>query len=120
MKSDWIAAVPTILFSLMAGALSDVFGRKPLLLLPLIGYLLAIICGIINYSFIYDLPLEFFYLDNLTAFFGGLAVYNLGVYSYGTDVSKPEDRAYRLARLDGVETVAAVIGTSLSPKVLLE
>ena len=51
------------------------------------------------------------------AFFGGLAVYYLGVYSYGTDVSKPEDRAYRLARLDGIETVAVVVGTSLSPKV---
>ena len=117
MNSQWISSVPIILFSMIAGALSDVFGRKPLILFPLIGNLLAIICGIINYTFIYELPLEFFYMDNISSFLGGYAVYYLGIYSYGTNVSKPKDRAYRLARLDGVETVAIVIGTSISPKV---
>ena len=55
--------------------------------------------------------------DNISAFFGGYAVYYLGIYSYGTNVSRPKDRAYRLARLDGVETVALVVGTLISPKV---
>ncbi len=119
MNSQWISSVPIILFSMIAGALSDVFGRKPLILFPLIGNFLAVICGMINYTFRFELPLEFFYIDNIAAFLGGYAVYYLGVYSYGTNVSKPKDRAYRLARLDGVETVAVVIGTSISPKVCI-
>jgi hypothetical protein len=36
MNSQWIGSVPMIAFSIIAGALSDVFGRKPLLLYPLI------------------------------------------------------------------------------------
>jgi membrane protein DedA with SNARE-associated domain len=61
------------------------------------------------------LPLEFFYLDSISSFFGGSTVYYLGVYSYGTTVTKPKERAHRLARLDGVETLANIIGTLLSP-----
>jgi MFS family permease len=117
MNSQWIASVPIILFSIIAGALSDVFGRKPLIILPLIGNLVAIIFGIINYTFRYELPLEFFYFDKISAFFGGYAVYYLGMYSYGANVSKPKERAYRLARLDGAETIAVVVGTLISPKV---
>jgi hypothetical protein len=71
--------------------------------------------NIVNYAFIETLPLEFLYLDNIAAFFGGSTVYYLGVYSYGTTVTKPEERAHRLARLDGVETLGNVLGTLLSP-----
>ena len=38
MNSQWISSVPIIFFALIAGALSDEFGRKPLLLFPLFGY----------------------------------------------------------------------------------
>jgi MFS family permease len=37
MNSQWISSVPSVFFSVIAGALSDEFGRKPLLLFPLIG-----------------------------------------------------------------------------------
>jgi hypothetical protein len=53
-----------------------------------VGNLLAKAAGIINFAFIRDLPLEFFYLDNIGAFFGGYAVYYLGVYSYITNVTR--------------------------------
>jgi MFS family permease len=51
MNSQWIGSVPMIAFSIFAGALSDVFGRKPLLLFPLVGYFLGSLICIINYSF---------------------------------------------------------------------
>jgi MFS family permease len=41
MYGQWIATVPLTVFSIMAGALSDIYGRKPLILVPLIGYLLS-------------------------------------------------------------------------------
>jgi len=115
MNSQWISSVPCVCFSIIAGALSDEFGRKPLLLFPLIGDLIRVLLNIVNYAFIETLPLEFFYFDSIASFFGGSTVYYLGVYSYGTTVTKPKERAHRLARLDGVETLANVVGTLLSP-----
>ena len=73
------------------------------------------ISGIVTFAFIETIPLEFFYFESVYAFFGGLPVYYLGVYNYGAMVSKPEDRAHRIAILDGVETLATLIGTLLSP-----
>jgi len=46
-----------------------------------------------------------------------IGVYYLGVYGYGASVTTPDERAYRLARLDGVETVAMIIATLLSPTI---
>ena len=118
MKSQWISSVPIIFFSLIAGALSDEFGRKPLLFFPILGNLLAMVLNTINFAFIEDLPIEFFYLENVSAFFGGYAVYYLGMYSFVTNVTKPKERAHRLARLDGMEILGHVAGTLLSPLIL--
>jgi hypothetical protein len=98
MYSSWIAAVPLLFFSTIAGALSDVFGRKPLILFPLIGYLLSSIFNTINYAFIKVLPVEFFYLDKVNSLFGGFSIFLLGIYAYGTSVTKSDERAYRLTR----------------------
>jgi MFS family permease len=98
--------------------LSDEFGRKPLMFFPMLGIVVSILFNIINYAFIEDLPLEFFYLDNVGSFFGGYAVLYLGTYSYVTNVTKPEERAQRLARLDGFEVFGYVTGTLASPLIL--
>ena len=115
MIGQWISSVPIIAFSIIAGALSDVFGRKPLILVPLIGDFLSAISSIINFAFIETLPMEFFYAEKINSFFGGYAVYYLGIYSYGTSVTKQNERTHRLSRLDGTETFAMVIGTILAP-----
>ena len=51
MYSTWIRTTPLIFFSIIAGALSDVFGRKPLILIPMIGYFLSSLVQIANYDF---------------------------------------------------------------------
>ena len=117
MVSQWMTNVPVVLFSIIAGALSDEFGRKPLMLWPVIGDLVGTLLNIINYAFIDTLPLEFFYICNVDAFFGGYAIYFLGVYSYVTTITNPEERAHRLARLDGIDNLATVVGSLLSPVV---
>ena len=119
MISQWIAYVPLIGFSIIAGALSDVFGRKPLMLIPLIGYLLGSLTSIINYAFIDTLPMEFFYLNRISSFFGGYAVYYLGVFSYASNVTNNSDRTYRMTRLDGMITLASMAGKLLSPYIYM-
>ncbi len=42
-----------------------------------------------------EVPLEFFYLDSFSNFLGGWALYYLGMYGYGADITTPEGRAFR-------------------------
>ena len=118
-KAQFITTVPAIVYSLYAGPISDRSGQKPLIMLPLIGFIFSAISGILTYAFIETIPIEFFYFESVYAFFGGVPVYYLGIYNYGAMVSKPEDRAHRIAILDGVETLATLIGTLLSPGTVL-
>ena len=37
MKKQWVTNTPTIIYALIVGALSDDFGRKPLISVPLFG-----------------------------------------------------------------------------------
>ena len=85
--SNWLGGVPPVIYLLFAGALIDKFGCKPFFLFSLTGLLLKVTCELINYAFIEDLPLEFFYMENIHAFFGGSILYYLCHYTYGTLVS---------------------------------
>lgn len=115
MTSQWLGSVPAVIFALIAGSLSDDFGRKPLIKWPMIGFFISSCLAIINYRYIRELPVEFFYFDELYQFFGGLSVYYLGMYGYGTDITGPAERAHRLARLDGSEFIAMSFGPLVSP-----
>ncbi len=61
-----------------------------------------------------ELPLEFFYFNNIFYFMGGSSLYYLGTYGYGADVTTPDERAFRLGIYDGFELLAYTIGNSLS------
>lgn len=82
------------------------------------GTVLSDIGVLVNYAFIKQLPLEFFYIETIYAFFGGKSVYYLGVYGFGTLISTPEKRASLLARMDGFEIIARIFATILSPVIL--
>ena len=69
-------------FSFFAGALADIYGCKRFILLPVIGMLISDIGILINYAFISQLPIEFFYIEPIYSFFGGKAVYYLGKYIF--------------------------------------
>jgi hypothetical protein len=69
-------------------ALSDEFGRKPLILLPLVGLLLGYLLNTVHVVFVDRLPVEFILTDSVAAFFGGMPIYYLGIYSYCTSATR--------------------------------
>ncbi len=50
--SNLVGSIPGVVYSIFAGALSDRYGRKPLFLLPMAGYLLSNFLMMINYAYI--------------------------------------------------------------------
>ena len=78
MVLEWIRSVPSFVYTLFIGALSDKFGRKPLILLPLLGTLIDQALYFVNYKLIESLPLEFIYFISFNFFLGGYPMYYLG------------------------------------------
>ncbi len=52
ITDKWVRTVPSFLYAVFAGALSDKYGRKPLILLPLIGNIIGGVFSVLNYVFI--------------------------------------------------------------------
>ncbi|XP_035697908.1 proton-coupled folate transporter-like isoform X2 [Branchiostoma floridae] len=107
-------AIPGALSTIALGTLSDTFGRKVALLVPLVGGLLSAVAGavIINFSF----PLEVMIAGNFvyglsgswTALFGGC-------FAYIADITDPgRQRTFRVALLEsgvGISSLVGEIGT---------
>ena len=53
-----------------------------------LGSVLDAILHIINYTFIRELPMEFFYLIAMYKYLGGTPIFYLGVYAYAIEISK--------------------------------
>ena len=65
---------------------------------------------LLNCIFIEKLPVEFFYIDQLWYYFGGIAVFSLGTYGYIATYTKIEERSYMLARSDGISLLGQLLG----------
>ena len=70
MYHGWVKSTPTFIYALYIGALSDRFGRKPLILLPIFGALIDHVLGFINIEYIENFPVEFFYVMSFEYFLG--------------------------------------------------
>ena len=132
VKGDLMSQVPTIIYALLAGTISDRFGRKPLMVtvrsLRLIimrgtffdrqvclGQILEGVALLLNKIWFYELQLEFLWLTNVYHLMGGGAIWYLAVYGFAADITTVEERASRMARFDGFEQTAYVVGNALSP-----
>ena len=65
---------------IFVGALVDRYGVKPFLLLILFGRLVTDIGILLNFAFIEQLPLQFFYVETFFSFCGGFPLYFLGKF----------------------------------------
>ena len=69
-------------YTYFLGSLLDKFGCKPFLMLNLFGQLIGDIGIMINFAFIEQLPLEFFFIETLYGLFGGMPVWYLSKYCH--------------------------------------
>ena len=77
-------------------------GRKPCIILPMVGAFISNCFNFVNYTWILPLPTEFFYLCGLFWFniLGGTGVFCLGYYGYGASISTEETRTRVLGKSD--------------------
>ena len=102
-----------IVFTLLAGPATDKYGRKPLMVFSLTGYLLLNIIMLLNSVCFYQLQVEFLLLECLQDMTGGFAAFSLAAYSFMVDITSPTSRTRRLAILDSSMSIGGLIGLQL-------
>ena len=60
-----LQALPGVLFTLVAGPLSDRYGRKPLLLISLTGFVLLQLVFLVNAIWFEELAVEYLLIESL-------------------------------------------------------
>ena len=115
MYGDMMSQVPTVIYAVLAGSLSDKFGRKPLMVAAILGQILEGVALLVNQIWFTELKLEYLWATNIYDMMGGGAIWYLAVYGFAADITSVEERASRMARFDGFEQLAFIVGNSVSP-----
>ncbi|XP_031639670.1 proton-coupled folate transporter-like [Contarinia nasturtii] len=92
---------------------SDRFGRRPLLLSSFFGFFVsyALLCMISIASYFYQINPWFYLLAFIPAsVLGSISTLITGVYTYINDISAPQDRSLRMARLEATLLLGSIIG----------
>ena len=108
-----IVALPAAFFCIFVGNWSDYHGRKLLLVLPFIGNIMSYVFYMLNYYYFYEWGTGNLLWGSVIGVTGGYQCLNMGLYGYVADVTTAKDRTMRLSVLNGVFSLAYVIGTSL-------
>jgi len=99
MKLSMLTALPSIVLGLFVGAWSDRNGRKPVMLTPMVGYLISIGVWIANIYY-WESPANYLLATGVYIFFGGFTCLLLGLYSYLADITSVTTRTARIGLLD--------------------
>ena len=105
-------SIPPIIFALFISPWSDKFGRKFLIVFPLIGYVLYDVWFLINVIYFDFFSVDWLMLEFMQYWAGGYMCFFLGLYSYASDVSDESTRTVRIAVVDFVFFSGLSIGKS--------
>ena len=87
-----ILQIPCVIFALFLGPWSDRAGRKPLILIPYLGYFLFCMAMIVNTYFFDELYVEFLWFENISALCGSYVIFLIGCYGYLADTTSADTR----------------------------
>ncbi|TRY78552.1 hypothetical protein TCAL_07739 [Tigriopus californicus] len=104
-----IKALPCIVLAMLAGPWSDRFGRKLLIALPLIGFVIAD-AVFVTLASIETVGPDYILFETIHDLFGGIPLLMLGAFAYIVDVAPKETRSSRMAILEAVFLVGLALG----------
>lgn len=113
-----ISSIFPLIIVLFAGGYSDKYNlRKPCMILPIVGDMLAVIVLLIASIFMYELPMEFSgYLEKIfPALTGSFTLMIMGIFSYLTAISKEEDRTFRFGLFSVMVSVIPTLSFLAGP-----
>lgn len=113
-----ISAIFPLIIVLFAGGYSDKYNiRKPLMIIPVIGDLMAVIVLLIASIFMYQLPMEFSgYLEKIfPAITGNFTLMIMGIFSYLTAISEEKDRTFRFGLFSAMVSVIPTLSFLAGP-----
>ena len=84
--------ISRILFALLAGTWSDLHGRKPLMVLSVVGQLLASLSYGLNFMFLTEISWRWLYLELVNDLCGTYVSYYIAEYSFITDITQESQR----------------------------
>ncbi|XP_001660178.2 proton-coupled folate transporter isoform X1 [Aedes aegypti] len=108
-----LTSVVPAMVALFLGPWSDKFGRKPVIAIASMGYMLtemlvAWVCYMSNY---YALSPWWYVVANIpVSISGGYSVFNAGLFSYMSDVTNERNRTLRMGVLQGCTMLGVLIG----------
>lgn len=107
------SVVPTII-AFFIGPWSDTYGRRPLLILPLIGYCLNFIL-LIGFAWFKLPPMYVIFTSAPLVFLGGYMTFITGAFCYITDICPKMKLPHRLALAEGALFFGFICGNTLGP-----
>jgi len=113
MALTMLSSLPSIVLALFIGPWSDKNGRKPLMLIPLLGFLVSTFVWILNVYYM-AWPAKYLLATAVYSFFGGITCLLIGMYSFLADVTSIRSRTTRIGLLDIFLFAGIPSGTFLS------
>ncbi len=103
----------SLAITFLAGPWSDRHGRKPIIILTIIGSVIESLVYNLNSIWFKQLKAEFVLFEVMGDCLGGLATITMATFAYIADVACEKDKTKRMAILMGVFQVGLIIGVTL-------
>ena len=104
--------IPAIIITILAGPLSDRFGRKPLLFIGTIGSTMGAFISLLIVHFQWN-PYYFIVANFVSGITGDAAMILSGGFSYVADISSDKWRGLRIGIIEGVMSIGSGVGPTL-------
>ncbi len=114
----WVTSIVPVFMAFYLGAWADLFGRKLLFYIFLSTSIMKQ-CIVIICAYFFDTPKEYLLLSEIPSVLsGGYAAWSLAINAFISDISSPENRAFRYGMLHLIEGLGRPLASPLGAYLL--